>query len=96
MFNMKPPTPTNHAKRQSQPICRKPQRQFPLESRDRQVIKVTSCVTALGGRLAVAVGDLQAWLQLAGCVHQAPFVFPCSAWLVIYDLPWLVKGLEPT
>lgn len=49
----------------------------------------------LRSSLAATVGDLQARLDFACRVHEAPLVFPFFAGGVILDLPGLVKGFEP-
>jgi len=41
--------------------------------------------------LAGAIGNLEAWLDVAVDVHEAPFVFPFLALLVVADLPWLIE-----
>ena len=46
-------------------------------------------------RLATAVRNINATLQFAVDVHQAPLVLPVLARRVVDDLPGLVKGFEP-
>jgi hypothetical protein len=45
--------------------------------------------------LSSAIGNLQAGLDVAVDVHEAPFVFPIFARLIVPDFPWLVECREP-
>jgi hypothetical protein len=45
--------------------------------------------------LSTAVWDLETILQFTSRVHEPPLVFPLLAWLIIGDLPWLIKRREP-
>lgn len=49
----------------------------------------------LGRGLATAVWNLDTGLQLASRVHKTPFIFPFFSGGIVYDLPRLIKGLEP-
>jgi hypothetical protein len=45
--------------------------------------------------LAVAIGNLDAGLDVAINVHEAPFVFPLFTLFIVADLPWFVECREP-